>query len=616
LARRNPRIVLRAWTVVVALAVLACIGLVALRHTQPLRVSPYFTLFRDAPTRHQPIDDERRLVLAPRATRLPLTVPDHASLRVGFGLGRGLWEHLSAIDFVVSFQSDRGHVELLRRRLGPEMPGEWQDAELPLQAIAGLSGELQLDTDVVAGTLVRKDLIFWAPPVLHAAPRDERPNIVLVSIDTLRPDHLGSYGYARDTSPTLDRLASQGVLFQEAIAPSSWTLPSHASLLTGVHPVRHKAVQFSAGSRIAPTVEPVAELLWKSGYATAGFTDGGFVSAIFGFERGFERYNSGSTGRQEAVSAEAGRETKNLFAENIERAHAWMRSVDGQPFFLFLHTYAVHIPYAPPPPYDRMFDPDYEGPCRNELRARSIKECLGENGTDPRMVRHVKALYDGEIRHMDALFERFIQPLKTSGLADRTCVIVTSDHGEEFKEHDRFFHHRADLYEELIRVPLIVWCPTRFSAGRVVDRQVSLLDISPTILELAGVPIPQAMDGVSLIPTLAGHRSPPRDAVVVSEVDASIEKGTGTTVAVRTERHKLVSSTARDSVQLFDLLDDPGETRDVSAASPQLVAELSQSLAASSLDPEAASEPEPTPAAPVTPDPAVMERLRALGYVE
>jgi arylsulfatase A-like enzyme len=264
-----------------------------------------------------------------------------------------------------------------------------------------------------------------------------------------------------------------------------------------------------------------------------------------------------------------------------------------------------------------MFDPGYEGPCRDRLMHADIKSCLGTNGTDPAVLQHVKALYDGEIRNMDAAFNRFLAMLESKGLSDRTCIIVTSDHGEEFKEHGKFFHNRASVYEELIRIPLIAWCPQRFAAGRSVDEQVSLIDIAPTILDLTGLAIPERMEGISLMPALRDGAEP-GSRTLLSEVDASIEKREGTTVSVRDGRYKLIATNTRDAVEVYDLEDDPGEQRDVSAAQPGVTAQLQEGLASSVLAPEVAAKAteRAKPPPPATPDPAVLERLRALGYIE
>jgi arylsulfatase A-like enzyme len=377
-------------------------------------------------------------------------------------------------------------------------------------------------------------------------------------------------------------------------------------MLTGLDPVRHGAVRFSVDSRIAATAETVTEILWKAGYATGGFTDGGFVSAMFGFDRGFDIYVSGSTTKSSL---------KNFLDENTRRARQWIHSLDGQPFFLFLHTYAVHVPYAPPPPYDSMFDRNYDGPCREQLTETTLSKCLGTEAAQPRVLEHIKALYDGEIRSMDAVFGDFLDQLEGEGVGDSTCIIVTSDHGEEFMEHGRFFHDRADLYDELIRVPLIVYCPRRFAGGRSVDQQVGLTDIAPTILALAGIPAPPTMQGTNLMPVMLDGAAP-RETSVVSEVDASIEKREGVTVAVRKGRYKLIDSSEWDAPQLYDLHDDPGETRDLNASSGEIVRELRKALEGSRLSSSGAAtatmQAQQVPPSHV--DAALVERLRALGY--
>lgn len=557
-----------------------------------------------------------RAYLASPPPALTVTIPDSADARleIAFSVSELAWRvGLKQVDFVATLQSGAERIEILRKRLDASAGGALQEMTVPLAHLRGRQGELRLQTEVVADGPVQADLLFWTPPVFRPQPRDERPNILLFSIDTLRPDHLGCYGYERDTSPTIDRLAGEGVRFSQAISSSSWTLPAHASMLTGLDPVHHGANRFSTNSRIAAKADTLAELLWKEGYATAGFTDGGFVSALFGFDRGFDVYVSGSSNK-EAANA------KNFLSENVDKALRWIHSTAGQPFFLFLHTYAVHLPYAPEPPYDRMFtDPDYTGPCKDEVTQWAERTCFAGKAPDTPVLENVKALYDGEIRSMDAMFSSFLGRLDDAGVLDNTCIIITSDHGEEFNEHGRFFHKRADLYDELIRVPLIAWCPKRFAGDSTVDEQVSLTDITPTILQLAGAPLPATLDGTSLLAAIHGHAAPKSDAVV-SEVDGSIEKREGVTVAVRTERYKLMAQSDSEALRLFDLEEDPGETENLSASHTEVASQLRGSLASSSLSSSAsvaAKAPLPAPASsrPAL-DPAIEERLRALGYVE
>jgi arylsulfatase A-like enzyme len=545
-----------------------------------------------------------RFVLPAAPPEFPLTVAPGAQAHVAFGVSPSAWElGLEEIEFVVSFRSGDDDQVLFSKRLQRGADEAWRDADVSLLPVAGRTGALRLAAKIVRGQLAFGELLYWTPPVVGPVHGDARPNIVLVSIDTLRADHLGCYGYRRDTSPNLDRLAREGVLFRQAIASSSWTFPSHVSMLSGLNPGRHGAVSFNILAAIPAKIEMLAERLWDAGYRTAGFTGGGFVGGEMGFDRGFGSYipDKGQIS-----------DLKDYFEGHVDDAIEWIGEVPGVPFFLFLHTYAVHMPYQPPPPYDRRYDGDYVGPCATAID-HDDSACTDAARTDPRTLEHIKALYDGEIRRMDEIFGRFIDHLRASGLADRTCVIVTSDHGEEFMEHGGFFHNHAKLYDELLRVPMIAWCPGRISGGQVVDTPVSLIDVAPTALDLAGQPLPPAIDGMSLLPALHGRALPARETTV-SSVDGSVEKRQGSVTAIRSDRYKLIASTWAPAPEFYDLQTDPGETRDVASAAPIETTRFAQILDdVRSTSVKAASAGRP---AGPTPDAATVERLRALGYVE
>lgn len=546
----------------------------------------------DAPRRT--LGRETRPSLPAGRTTLPLSVPRDAVLQLGFGVPGPAWKGgLEEVELTATFVAGGRRTPLWRRRLtaGPE---GWQDAEVPLTAVAGRRGALELAQRAVRGTAPAEDAVYWARPQLRGAARDGRPSIVLVSIDTLRADHLGCYGYARDTSPTIDALARRGVLFRQAIATSSWTLPSHASMFTGLYPTRHGAARF--GKQLRPEYATLAELLWQAGYATAGFTGGGFVAASFGFDRGFDRYWS------ENVLATLNDE----LAANLARSLQWLETVGDRPFFLFLHTYATHVPYTPPPATNIFGDPAYDGPFKTAFRGREqAAYATGVHDFDAPTIRQLEALYDAGIRHTDGVLAGLVAALERQ--RGDVCLILTSDHGEEFDEHGHILHSRPKLYDELLRVPLIVWCPNRPGGGRVVESPVSLVDVTPTVLELAGLPVPPGLDGISLAPALAGGALPPR-AATVSEVTRSLIKEPGTLRAVRTAGEKLIVSDSDGATELYDLADDPGETRDLQSARPESAARLSRIL-------QAAVGPTPRAvAARAQPDAATLERLRALGY--
>ena len=306
-------------------------------------------------------------------------------------------------------------------------------------------------------------------------------NVVLISIDTLRADHLSLNGYARATSPNLDALAARGVSFTNAVASSHWTAPSHATLLTGLHPEEHGLVAYPSPGRMAPEVATLAEALADAGYETAAFTAAHFVSRRWGLDQGFHLWE----------------EDRDGAAGRFGRGSAWLaaRAKSDTPFFLFLHTYEVHEPYDPPAPWDGLFAP---APAADS----ALREPLSKRFADgwrpsPAELGSLVALYDGGIRYTDGELGRFLD-----GLDPETLVIVTSDHGEEFLDHGGISH--GALYGELVRVPLVFGHPKlRLASDAVVDQVTGAVDLAPTILDLVGVAQHHG-SGVSLVGALAG----------------------------------------------------------------------------------------------------------------
>ncbi len=354
-----------------------------------------------------------------------------------------------------------------------------------------------------------------------------QPNLLLISIDTLRADHLGCYGYHRDTSPGLDALAADAIRFAAAYAPAPWTLPSHASMLTGMHPYE---IGIDNQWRTLPEEIPVvAELLAQVGYRTAAFVDSqknGFVGAGRGFSRGFGHY-------QHAPHRQGGQRFDT--AATVDATLAWLDTwLDNpnsdRPFFLFLHTKSVHavanddscldprcFPYDKPDPHRfRYVSPEEasfswtspeDGSAQAYLWSQNAKILRGE--LDPRdypgkQVEVLGALYDAGIYYVDVHLSRLFDELRRRGLDENTAVVVTSDHGEAFLEHSLFMHQ--EVYDTLLKVPLIVRLPPAsagYERGRVAERQVTLSDIAPTLLRLSGAEVPEVLTGRPLPLTTA-----------------------------------------------------------------------------------------------------------------
>ncbi|HAC78953.1 MAG TPA: hypothetical protein DCG06_01570 [Deltaproteobacteria bacterium] len=435
-----------------------------------------------------------------------------------------------------------------------------------------------------------------------------RPNVLLISIDSLRHDHLGIDGYHRDTSPYIDKLARSGAFFKNAISSSSWTLPAHVTLLTALPPQQHGVV--APADALDSDALSLAEVLQQNGYATAAFVSGPFLRSLHGFAQGFDLFDDEVSATNNLASHQD-RTSPALF----ERVRTWLMdkaSRDSAPFFLFLHMWDVHYDFDPPPPYDSLFDPDYTG----EITGRNFE--LGRDihpGMSKRDLEHVIALYDGEIRYTDSYVGKVLNVLEQIGASEKTIVIVTSDHGEEFFEHGQKGHGK-NLYDETIRIPLIISQPSRIRPGQVIETQVRLADIAPTVLGLVGIPQPpefgatQTMAvGLDLSAPILTDFAPPGDLIAHSHLRL-FDKMT----SVRNERSKFIRKGGLENFELYDLAEDPGENNDLARKSGMPA--FGEALRAAERDQILTSRDKPPfrkSAATTKPHEA---RLRALGYID
>ncbi len=438
------------------------------------------------------------------------------------------------------------------------------------------------------------------------------PNVLLVSIDTLRPDHLSCYGYARETSPGIDALARAGVLFESHVSSTSWTLPAHAAMFTGLSDSVHGCTDVAA-SALAPQLTTLAERFAGAGYRTAGFYSGPYLDAAFGLDQGFERWvdctSVGALGPDVAAwasdrdvmhRAHTGVTSERVVAE----ARAFVtQSTVGAPFFAFVHLWDVHFDFTPPAPFDTLFDPDYTGEFTGE---DFFFDARIDSDLAPRDLAHLEALYDGEIRWTDENLGQLLAALDAAGLTGETLVAVTSDHGTEFFEHG-FKAHRTTLFDEQIRIPLVLRFPGRLEPGRRVAHQTRMIDLAPTLLELAGLAgLPNAM-GRSLVP-LARGEAPTWDTTAVSELFSLGRALRG----ARTLETKLLVDEGQGLAVAYDLLRDPGELEPRSPA-PLEVEQLRRVERA--LDVARALTPGAAPAAAALPA-EVQGQLEALGYTD
>ncbi len=447
--------------------------------------------------------------------------------------------------------------------------------------------------------------------------KPQRPNVVLISIDTLRADHVSAYGYSRKTTPNLDALAAGGVLFEQAISSTSWTLPSHAAILTGLADSVHGATDTDKPLDESRTT--LAERLKALGYTTAGFFAGPYLHPIFGFGQGFDTYvdctsyadfndqRAAQTGTIEGpdVWQRSQHDVTNprLYGE----VRKWLDSKPDGPFLLFMHMWDVHFDFVPPPPYDKMFDPEYTGTITGE-------KFFFNPAVNPNMPRrdleHLIALYDGEIAWTDEHVGKLIGDLQRLGVYDDTLFIVTADHGTAFFEHGQRAH-RNGLWDELVHVPLIVRWPKQVDAGRRVATQVRTIDIVPTVLALLGEPHPPEVMGQSLRPLLAGREMVTRLPAISELLTLGLKLR-----SIRRADYKLIWDEETDGGNVFDLHADPGELHALPRADlAQVKRALEEYRAALHwLDEFRAAQPAKGTSSSTIP-PGVLERLRSLGYV-
>jgi arylsulfatase A-like enzyme len=421
--------------------------------------------------------------------------------------------------------------------------------------------------------------------------------VVLIVVDTLRSDALGVYGASRDTSPALDAFSRQAVRFQRAYAPAPWTRPSVASVLTGLYPRSHRADRVQRP--LSGDVVTLAEILSARGWQTGAVVSHFAIGAKAGFSQGFDVYRESEARGHRYVS------TEGVTRQAVELLNRF--AGEPRPFLLFVHYFDPHYDYIRHPEVG--FAPERGGILTGEEHITVLRGMIDRLGDEELTL--LRALYDEEIHHTDAGIGRLLDALAQRGLADDCVVVVTGDHGEEFLERGWIGHTRT-LYEELMRVPLLVRAPK--VKPRVVQEPVSTVSITPTVLELAGVEAPAADFGA---PSLAGAvrgDAPPQQPILLDvrwkgllDAEKRAEKS-----GVVEGRFKLVRDAVSGAVELYDLEQDPAERRDLSEQRPELRERLGSLLDAELRRAAGAA----VDARTLRVTEREIERLRDLGYVE
>lgn len=432
------------------------------------------------------------------------------------------------------------------------------------------------------------------------ASRRDHVNLILITIDTLRADHLGCYGYFRDTSPAIDKLAAESILFERCIVPMATTLPSHTSLLTATYPIEHGVLANvkRGGYKFTPSprLQSYAEIARKAGYTTAAFVSAAPLNEETGIAAGFDHYDQPE-------------KLERIAAETNEQVFAWLKNRKAGPFFLWIHYYDPHFPYAPPEPYNALYEEDdaLDRYMTERRFARKIELPSGSTLPISRMVNN----YDGEIRYLDDQLDLLFAELKREKLWDRSALVFTSDHGEGVGQHGRTGH--SFTWTEQLHAPLLIRLPGE--QGRRIPQVMSLVDLLPTLLALLPT-LPQGDFAAQ-----ASGRSVVNDDFVplpVLSQDCEIQRHDHqpANYTLTTATWKLVHE-PEGVDRLYDLSEDPFELTDAAADHPDILADLMHQLFSILAEQQLKGEEYRAETGDTLQqfDPKLREQLRGLGYM-
>lgn len=556
------------------------------------------------------------LLAPPRSIyRFILKIPEHGVLEFTYGIRRDSEfaqkrEGNRIVEFSVRLDSVNEKSEIFQdtMNLSPDESLVFDYKKIDLSDYEGKKVHI---TFITRGS--EKALACWFNPVVYS-PQQNTKNVILISLDTLRPDHLGCYGYPRDTSPSIDSLAKESALFQNTFATSPWTLPSHVSMLTSLNCINHQV--YLSNQKMDPSILTLADIFRTKNYSTGAITGGGFVSSLYGFGKGFDSYHVRGTILE-----------KNAAEIGCRYAVDWIDRHMDRNFFLFLHTYQIHSPYHSPPPFNKLFLE--EGSTLTQIDMEQLR-FNHENRYKPvsnDLRQNILDLYDSEIRYTDeSLIKPLLFKLKKLNLYDNTMIILTSDHGEEFYEHNSW-HHTHSVYNETIKIPLIIKFFNSKYAGKKIAKFTRITDIMPTILDALNInPPKQRLDGESLFDLLADKGQENSERIFICELASNVmQRHIPKKVAINRDKHKFILNhdfkpedlayffsppPDFDPTELFDLEADPYELKNKAREDPQLAQALLDFLKTHNKQkrkvvPEAAKI-----------DQELREQLKALGYIK
>lgn len=534
------------------------------------------------------------------------------------------------------------------------VPHRWEFVPVDLSGYAGQTVALSFSLDMEQEGAIG----FWGSPVIRnrggTPAADHSPavqlgsgkpprGVILMMADTLRSGHLDFYGYERETSPQLRKLASQGVTFLDNVSQATWTKASAPSIMTSLYPLSHRVRKSS--DRLPAAATTLAEVYRDAGYATVSFASNAFTGKYTNLHQGYEELHEGGSIDRQGYRSKTAR-------SYVDRLGAWLEQHRDTPFFIFLHVFDPHDPYEPYRPYDSLWgDPsgkELHEAEREKARpfieaadmrrmGKVTRDSLDKSGADAEAFsKFDRDWYDGSIRGMDAEFGRVLERLRSLGMEDTTLVALISDHGEEFFDHGRTFHGHG-VYSELTSVPLVLRYPGVIPAGVSVSETVRSIDLMPTLLELSHLAAPQGIQGQSLVPLLAGAGdSAGGRQAAMGVAQAAQPAGGWTQQPAYSERatyhppegeeaysivkdgwkliHNVQGYKNRAEFELFERAKDPLDQTNVADQHPEIVKQLGEDLTAWRKWAEENALPEADSTEGLSDD--ELRRLRSLGYIQ
>ena len=523
------------------------------------------------------LSDQRRAWLLPidGTSAFEIDVEKGGRVRSSYGLHLPEGQELpvgTSVGFGIDFVTGAGTKSITRAVVTPGDQSEWLKAASDIPGPGVLRFWAMVRGDV--GDDLELSAAFAMPTIELEAKRV--PDVLVISVDTLRADRLGCYGYERETSPNIDRLAASGVLFENCLSQAPWTLPSYGSLFTSLYPAEHRAgISEKAdiwtkggvatdyaklGQKLIEDAPTLAGELSKAGYRTASFYFNPYLTPRTGMSRGFDEYAF------VRYSANAG----------VDQALAWLEFNEGLPRFLFLQLIDPHWPYAPPAPYDTQFSSRAVESLENyPWQLASVRY----NPQTEKRQALLSDLYDGEIAYADAELGRLLEYFERPGTLTKPLIVFQSDHGEELWDHGEFEHGHS-MHRELLRVPLIVSMPGSL-APRRVEEHVRMIDVFPTVMDLLGLGFPASLRGSSLVSMARGQHDGTHlvgfaESILWGRPYAPFDEAK-TLVA---DGWKFIAGDGDAPPQLYRLADDINERNNLAGSKPGLVAEMQARLRA------------------------------------